>query len=165
MKGNLGLLILFSVSQGLVPGGQAEAAENLNFLGNLIEPPACVINNDQMIEVDFGQQLGVHSIDGQRYRQTVNYQLQCQSFAQSRGLVLRVSGTATTFDKAAVQTDQADLGVRLLLNGKPLTLNTAVNISLQQPPLLEAVPVQRSASVTLSKGRFAATATLQVDYP
>lgn len=162
---NLAMLILLSASLSLQTGVRAEAAEDMHFRGSLIEPPACVINNDQIINVDFGQQLGVHSINGQNYRQTVSYQLHCEADAQSRGLVLRVSGTATGFDNAAVQTDRVDLGVRLLLNGNPLPLNTAVNISPQQPPLLEAVPVQRSSSLTLSEGSFAATATLQVDYP
>ncbi|WP_123394220.1 fimbrial protein [Pseudomonas protegens] len=165
MKDNLALLMLLSVGLSLKPLVPAEAAENMNFRGTLIEPPACVINNDQVIEVDFGDQLGVHSIDGQRYRQTVNYQLHCEADAQSRGVVLRVSGTATAFDNAAVQTDRADLGVRLLLDGQPLPLNTDLSLDPQQPPRLEAVPVQRSASPILAEGTFAATATLQADYP
>lgn len=41
-------------------------------------PTPCVINNGQRIEVEFGEQVGISQVDGQRYLQNVNYDIDCE---------------------------------------------------------------------------------------
>ncbi len=54
----------------------AQAADNLKFHGTLISPPNCTINNDQTIDVKFGNLL-INKIDGTRYAQNVPYEITC----------------------------------------------------------------------------------------
>lgn len=139
------------------------AAENVMFRGTLIEPPPCSISDDERIDVDFGQRVGINKIDGANFKQLVNYRISCEAGINTWEMSLTLGGLPTTYDDAAVQTDKDGLGIRLLLDGKPFTLNEPVNVDPKAQPILEAVPVQRPGS-TLTEGAFEATATLQADY-
>jgi type 1 fimbria pilin len=103
-------------------------------------------------------------VDGSNYRQAVNYRLQCDSpGALPWELMLTLKGNATGFDKAAVQSDNPNLGIRVYQNDVPFTLNSSIRIDPANPPSLEAVPVARPGE-KLKEGAFVATATLQADY-
>lgn len=140
------------------------AAENMQLHGSLIEPPPCRINDGKTIDVDFGDRLGINKIDGVNYLQSVNYTVTCEAGASTGDMTLTVSGTATSFDKAAVQTNKAQLGLRLLLSGKPFVLATPVPVDPNRLPVLQVVPVQLPGSKALTVGAFEAAATLQTDY-
>ena len=60
-------------------------------------------------------------------------------------------------------TRKADLGVKLFINGADWPLNTAVNFTHPNFPVVQAVPVKRAGS-RLTGGVFDAAATLVVDY-
>ncbi|MFS2224409.1 fimbrial protein [Pantoea sp. B65] len=139
------------------------SAVAVNFSGTLIEPPACTINHGQRIDVDFGDNVGAHLVDGQNYRRTIDYQLACPAAAPPLVLTLMMTGGVTEFDAAAINTNIADLGIQLLHDGIPLTLNMPIALDMTRPPLLQAVPVKR-AGASLARGRFAATATLHAGY-
>ncbi len=68
------------------------------FSGTLNAPPPCVINNGQRIDVDFGEQLGISQIDGQRYLQNVNYRIDCEpgGSGQTLGLTLVAAASGLT---------------------------------------------------------------------
>lgn len=140
------------------------AAENMQLHGTLIEPQPCSINDGENIDIDFGDRLGISKIDGINYLQSVNYTVTCEPGAGAGDMTLTVSGTATSFDKAAVQTNKQQLGLRLLLSGKPFILGAPVSVDPKRLPVLEVVPVQRPGSEALTEGAFEATATLQTDY-
>lgn len=148
---------------GAIVCGPLSAADNMAFQGTLIAPPPCKINGGEAVDVDFGNRVGIKKVNGENYRQTVDYRITCEPSTQPLDMTLLLSGNATTFDTAAVQTNQAALGIRLLQDGKPFTLNKAVAIDPKSPPVLEAVPVAEPGA-TLTEGVFDATATLRADY-
>lgn len=143
--------------------GNALAAENMQLHGTLIEPPPCTINDGGAVDVDFGNRVGVKKVDGSNYLQTVNYQVTCTPGAGGWKMSLAVMGTPTSYDTAALKSNVADLGIRLLQNGKPFELNKPLSITLNNPPRLEAVPVKRPGA-SLTEGLFEATATLLAVY-
>jgi len=128
----------------------------------VVAPPPCIINDDQTIDVDFGNELLTTKIDGDNYIKTVDYTLECKDSTRN-AMKLKIQGNATTFDASALQTNMADLGVALKANGTVLTVNDWVNFTYPDKPMLQAVPVKRAGS-TLSGGDFAAAATMMVDY-
>ena len=140
----------------------SNATANVAFNGTLIEPPPCTINDGSTIEVDF-KEVGISKVDGEHYRQPVNYIITCTAGTLPWEMILTVRGTATTFESSAVQSSVVDLGIKLLQNGLPLELNTPLVITPSSPPVLEAVPVKRPGS-TLAPGGFTASATLLANY-
>ncbi len=139
------------------------AAENMRFSGTLIEPPPCTINDGGKVDVDFGERVGVSKVDGDNYRQPVNYRISCRPDAGTWYLTLTVVGTAASYDAAAIKSNVEDLAIRLLQNGRLFTLNQPLPVTLNAPPTLEAVPVKRPGA-TLKEGAFEATATLLAVY-
>ncbi|MCT4715251.1 fimbrial protein [Enterobacteriaceae bacterium H18W14] len=135
----------------------------MQFKGTLIEPPPCTINQGNVIDVSFGEQVAIAGVDGTNDKQAVDYQLQCDASDGQSGVVMSVRGTATAFDEAAVQTNQPDLGIRLLLDDRPFNLNTPYSVDPKAPPALFAVPVG-APGATLTEGEFDATATLLAEY-
>lgn len=108
-----------------VNGGSlaAQAADNLKFHGTLISPPNCTINNDQTIDVEFGNLL-INKIDGTRYAQNVPYEITCDSTVrdETMAMTLTLSGSVSDFNPAAVNTSVAGLGIELRQNDQPFTL-------------------------------------------
>ena len=142
--------------------GTATASANLSFIGTLVEPPLCTINNGNTLTIDF-KEVGVNKVDGVNYRLPMNYTITCAGSTLPWEMILSVKGTATSFESSAVQTSVTDLGVQLLQNGQPFKLNTPIVINPASPPALEAVPVKRPGT-TLKSGGFNAAATLLAEY-
>lgn len=142
----------------------AQSAENLKFHGTLISPPNCTINNDQTIDVEFGNML-INKIDGTCYAQNVPYEITCDSTVrdEAMAMTLTLSGSVSDFNQAAVNTSVAGLGIELRQNDQPFTLGSTIKVNEQSIPVLKAIPVKKSGA-SLTEGGFDATATLQVDY-
>ncbi|ALX95758.1 hypothetical protein AV650_20410 [Serratia fonticola] len=138
-------------------------AVDVNFKGTLQAPPPCTINNGNLIDVDFGEKVAIKKVDGSNYIQQVNYTINCEPGVPGWALGLTFKGSATAFDNAAVQTNKPALGIRMLRNGEPFTMNTRVEIESATPPVLQVVPVKDPAR-ELTDGAFEATATLFADY-
>lgn len=140
------------------------SAPNMQFYGTLIEPPVCVIENGENIYVSFGDRVRTRKVDGINYLQTFDFAIDC---ADTKGnpweLTLSIEGTPTAFDPAALQTNMSDLGIRILQNSQPFTLNQRLPITPQVRFTLQAVPVQKPGA-TLLEGPFYASATLRADY-
>ncbi|CAI1948980.1 MULTISPECIES: fimbrial protein [Serratia] len=147
----------------MVGSSPVQAAENMQFRGTLLTPAPCTLNGGQRIDVDFGASLGVNTVDGINYRQTVDYQLVCEPGASGKTLGLTLTGPAAAYDTATLQTSQAGLGIRLTLGGQPFRLATRVLIEASAPPVLQAVPV-KAPDATLTEGAFEVLATLLADY-
>lgn len=153
-------LILFCCCSGI---SQA-ATPDITLHGNLVSPPACTISDNKTIEVNFSDVI-IDNINGVNYRQDVPYTITCDSGArdQSWEMTLTWSGTQTSYDDAAIETDVAGLGIELQHDGEAFTLNTPLAIDPNDPPKLKAVPV-KSSSAVLDEGTFSAYGTLKVDY-
>jgi type 1 fimbria pilin len=143
--------------------GPAQADVAVTFNGTLIEPPPCLIDNGRQIDVNFGDRVGINKVDGVNYLQAMNYQITCSNPGSGFALTLSLTGTATAFDNQALATDKTDLGIRIYQNNIPFTPNTVLDIDLNNPPPLTAVPVKR-AGATLTEGAFEAWATLHAEY-
>ncbi|CAI1763550.1 fimbrial protein [Serratia marcescens] len=166
MKINVGKTWALLACSLFLPALQGWAADNeagLSFSGTLNEPPSCVINNGQRIEVDFGQKVGIGKVEGRNYLQTVNYRIECEPGGNGQALGLTMVATASGFDNAAVPTNVPDLAVRLLLAGNAFVLNKRVAIDAANPPTLQAVPIKRPGA-GLTPQAFSANATLLADY-
>lgn len=142
----------------------AQATDNMTFHGTLVAPP-CTINNGQTIEVSFGNNLGITKIDGNNYKQPINYSVDCDADYSINNLAIIVDTTApAAFDTAAVMTNKTGLGLRILIDGNAVTFAERIAVSTPASlPKIEAVPV-RDPAVTLTEGAFEATMTLKADY-
>jgi len=142
----------------------SQAGNNMSFHGTLVAPP-CTISSGKTIEVEFGTNLGVNKIDGNTYKQPVNYSVDCEAGYSVNNLAIVVDTTApATFDAAAVMTNKTGLGIRILVDDVAATFAKRVAVANpSSPPKIEAVPVQ-DPSVTLTEGAFEATMTLRADY-
>ncbi|WP_235432617.1 fimbrial protein [Pragia fontium] len=134
----------------------------MSFHGILVEPPPCKINDGAMVDVNF-ERVGVNKVDGVNYLKTLDYNITCEPGVTGLDMTLLLSGQKTSYDDAAVQTDLADLGIRVLQNGQPFTLDTPIKIDPQSPPTLTAVPV-KTPGATLTENAFSASATLLASY-
>lgn len=127
----------------------------------VLVPPPCIINNDRPIEVVFGDVITTR-VDGNNYRMPVNYTLLCTD-ASPNALKLQIQGNGAPFDNTLLQTDKTGLGIELQRQGGRLAVNSWVNFTYPNKPLLWAVPVKQSGA-TLTGGEFSASATMKVDY-
>lgn len=144
----------------------AEDTENVEFTGTLITPPPCVIEQDNTVQVKFGDKIGIRKIPAGVYRQPVPLNLQCDENTQSWQLVFSVTGNSADFDadNATVVTfQQAALGVKIYLDGQPFELGKKVKVNWDALPSIEAVLVQRDGE-TLVEGDFTALATVRAEY-
>ncbi|MEX3098860.1 fimbrial protein [Serratia ureilytica] len=153
----------------LVPVGMALfcsslLAADIHFQGALVEPPPCTINNNKDLLVSFGNSIGVNKVDGSNYIQPVDYHLTCDNTSPQAGLnLVLITTNPDSSDPAAVQSDIAGFGIRLLVDGSPASFGQLIPVDVASPPVLQAVPV-KAPSATLAEGPFSATATLQVVY-
>ncbi|UAN45221.1 fimbrial protein (plasmid) [Serratia sp. JSRIV001] len=140
-------------------------AVDVSITGNLVESLPCKINNDDPIDVDFGDDLIINKIDGTAYSVTISYNVAC---ADTTGNVrLSFQGRAAAFDATAVETSRAGLGIRLLLGGRVLAINSTAGTVINPAalPVLSAVPVVNGgAGQEPTDGPFTATATLLASY-
>lgn len=139
------------------------AATTVTVRVTVIEAPPCVINNNQTIEVNFGDVM-THRVDGTHYEQPLNYTLICTGNV-SNALKMQIVGTQAGggFGDNVLQTSAPGLGIALMKGGSAMTLNTWSNFTYPTLPVLTAVPV-KSAGVTLSGGDFTASGTMRVEY-
>ncbi|AYM93615.1 MULTISPECIES: fimbrial protein [Serratia] len=159
MRSVAGMSLLLSFA--LLAISPLQAAENMGFSGTLIEPPPCQVNNGKDLDVPFDR-IGVNSVDGVKHRRQVDYILDC-SAGSAWSMVLTLIGPGAAFEPATLQTNIANLGIKIYQNGEPFELGTPISIDPQNPPVLEAVPVKKPGT-ELTEGAFEVTATLLADY-
>lgn len=154
----LALLTMLTAS-----AAQAEIATY--FHGYLLESPPCVVNGGEQIVVDFGEEVMTTRVDGQQYRERIDFTLDCSAAISSKQKV-RISGSTTTegFDGTVLSTPKAGLGLALWHDevryapGEWLAFDADETL-----PVLYAVPV-KATGATLSGGSFSVLASLVVDY-
>ncbi|CAI1018820.1 Minor fimbrial protein prsF precursor [Serratia proteamaculans] len=158
------LLLAGGLTAGMTPVQAKDGEADMTFHGTLIEPPPCTINDGNQVEVDFGDRVGINKVDGENYRQQLNYQITCdKALGGNWALTLSLSGSAAGFDNDALLTNKSGLGIRVYQGDKPFTPNSSVKINLANPPRLDAVPIKQTGA-TLTEGVFEAWATLRADY-
>ncbi|MBL5905350.1 fimbrial protein [Serratia fonticola] len=149
---------------GMLCGLQVLADTTIRVTVTIVAPPSCVINNNNLIEVNFGNDVMINRIDGTYKKKPVVYSLECKSLT-SNMMKMQIEGTpaGVGFGSNVLRTQKNGLGVALLRNGYPQQLNSWVNFSYSNRPSFEVVPV-KLGTATLSGGRFSAGATMKVEY-
>ncbi|MER2978037.1 MULTISPECIES: fimbrial protein [Serratia] len=154
--GLLALMMLYG------PQAQVQAATTIKVTVTIVAPPPCVINNNNLIEVNFGNDVMTTRIDGSYKKQPVVYSVECKN-APNNAMKLQIQGNSAGFDNEVLQTNKDGLGVALLRNGNRQPINSWINFTYPTKPTLEAVPVKQ-AGATLRGGDFSAGATMKVEY-
>lgn len=153
----LTMLSLFPVFS-VIAGSQTH---RVNVDVTVIAPPSCVINNDRVIDVNFGDVL-TDKVDGVNYKVEVDYTINCSRLSNN-ALTLEISGGGASFNNEVLKTDVDNLGVRVVLGGANYIINEKKRFTYPNKPKLEVVPVKK-AGVNLSGGKFTSVATLSVAY-
>lgn len=158
------LPLTISIGILLLPSTLVTAATRVTVKVTVVAPP-CKISEGGKIDINFGERVGVKKVDGVNYRMLLPYSIRCEPGAtKDLDLTLTlISRRPTGYDSAAIQTNLPNLGIRVLQDGQPFTLNKPLVIDLSNPPQLEAVPV-KTPGATLTEGAFMATATLRAEY-
>lgn len=151
---------IFTIFFGLFFSCHTYALE-ITVKAQVVTPP-CIVNNNNIIDVDFGDAVYISKIDGQNYRIPVPYTIQCDASAPN-ALKLQIKGSGASFNSDALQTSQNELGVIFFQNGQPLALNSKIDVSYLALPAFEAAPI-KAAGAQLTTGDFTAGATLAIYY-
>lgn len=137
-------------------------AVEIKIHGTLIENPPCSINNDQRVDIEFGDAVRIKQIDGVNYLQRKAITVSCTE-DPGAGLRVRLRGTASDFDNTALSTSVNGLGVRFKLNEQALNVNSTLDIHYPEALELSAVPVKQPGA-DLKAGEFDASASLLLEY-
>lgn len=142
----------------------AAANSDLNFHGFLVNPPICVISNNETIEIPFSS-MQIDDVNGSNYSQVIPYTVDCDSELHDAYMTMTLTliGTPSDFDDAAISTDAGGLAIKVLHDDKPFTLGSTIIVDRLALPILKAVPIKKEG-ITLAEGDFEAWATLQVEY-
>ncbi|EOL8944464.1 fimbrial protein [Cronobacter dublinensis] len=124
----------------------------------------CKVNNNQAIDVDFGNNVITSDVAKGAYEKSVNYALDCSNADAAKTLKMRIAGTGATFDSKVLKTNISTLGIKIKADGADFPLNTNLALaSKSSKPALTALLVQQSGA-KLPTGSFSAGATMTVDY-
>lgn len=137
----------------------------INISGTIAISP-CVINANQMINVDFGDDLITTRISedalGDKNVKAIEYTLQCDRNLKAR---MKIVGTPAPFDRRLLATGQGNLGVALRIGNTVMEVNnTEYEFTYPNYPTLVALPVKARAA-TLDGGKFDAGATMVLSFP
>lgn len=141
---------------------QAFADATISFSGTLISAPNCIINTNNAVDVDFGDDLITRRVDGVNYKKAIEYTLDCSSVA-SNGMKIAITGTTATFGTGLIKTDKAGLGLQIYRGSEKVSNGVSMNFTYPDSPVLYAVPVAQDAS-TLTAGIFTGTASMVISY-
>ena len=130
----------------------------------LYVPDKCVVNEGQLINVEFGE-IGGSDLNGSNYPQSIPVRFQCEGGSFEDGTLnikLAVSGTAAAFSNEVFKTDKNDLGIRLTHNGQlviPNEFYPVPNIGNGGSWNLVAAPFANGGA-EIGEGEFNASATI-----
>ena len=141
-------------------GAEAATTSDIRVKVVVLAPP-CVINSNNTIEVNFGNDVLTTRVDGNYKKMLVKYSLLCGS--ASDAVKLLIDGNGADFAMQVLRTNKTDVGIEILNNSQRLPINSWLNFTYPNLPKLEAVIVKRPGS-TLTGGPFSASATLKVEY-
>jgi type 1 fimbria pilin len=124
----------------------------------------CEINNNQNIDVDFGNSVITTDVAKGVVEKEVNYTLNCTSADQSKTLAMTITGAGAAFDADILKTTIPELGIRIKADGIDYPLNTELALAnSSSKPNLKALLVQQPGA-HLPTGAFTAGATMTVNY-
>ncbi|MEG7332920.1 MULTISPECIES: fimbrial protein [Serratia] len=158
------LRFLLMMTLACVAGAQANTT--LTVSGSIVNPASCVINNNQMIDVVFGDDVITTRVStdvyGGNYLKQVVYTLECKN---ANKVNMKIEGNAAAFNSQILKTEQSDLGVALRIGNNLMAVNSTVyQFDYPNTPQLVALPIKRSGGA-LTAGKFNAGATMVLSFP
>lgn len=158
-KSNAALLLMLCSMHCLAAD---EGGTRVEFSGTVVDPPSCTLNNNKVIEVDFGT-VGIQQADGRRIIKTLDYNLQCSGNSVDKTLKMMLIGQQD-FADSVLATSIDHLGIRFYQNGDTVTLNEWFKVAkADNSMLLTASPITQPGQEP-QPGDFQASATLMVAY-
>ncbi|OWF82273.1 hypothetical protein B4907_13865 [Yersinia kristensenii] len=145
--------------------GVLASNDNMLFKGTLIEPPNCIINNGQILDVNFGDEVMTSRVDGKNYLKRVTHSLKCTDPALNN-MKVQIIGEGASFDDTSLRTNNEDLAIKIFFNQKHVSVNEWVKFTYDNGLgvyRLDVVPVKNPVA-TLKGGSFLASGILMVDY-
>ncbi|MEL5470177.1 fimbrial protein [Serratia nevei] len=143
----------------------ARADMMINISGTIARPP-CVINANQMINVDFGDNIVTTRVSedafGNQNMQPIVYTLKCDRNVKAR---MKILGTPSPFDERLLATGKDNLAIAIRTGNTILAVNsTEYEFTYPNYPALIALPVKAPAAA-LDEGKFDIGATLELSFP
>lgn len=154
-------VLLFGILGGSMGAQAGSASANFNVKVTIVQN-TCVVNNNQPIDVDFGEML-ISDIDGVKFEEDIPYTLQCDGADSTQGVKLSFQGTGAGFNSSLLKASEPALGLRFKQNNTVFALNDEVSFTYGSKPSLSVVPVL-SSPTGVSSGESTATATFNVEY-
>ena len=147
-------------------------AVEVNFSGKLIESVPCIINNNDPIDVDFGDDLIISLIPikgGTTYLKDINFTWECKGLASGTDITFNFGGTGADFDtETLVINEQDDIAIQLFNGTNPIIINEDFSYSYQSdsitPPLKASLIKSNATDVIIYPGVFTANSILTVAY-
>ncbi|MGA4650076.1 hypothetical protein ACK6WK_22150 [Citrobacter portucalensis] len=133
----------------------------VNIKGLLVEGPQCIVNGNDKVDVDFGDNLITRRIDGVEYKTVIIYDMTCTGLAQ-QGLKLTINGI-DGFEKGLLGTGKEGLAIRLYKDDSILNVGEATTFTYGKHPTLYAVPVAKD-NTKLEAGVFFGLGTMVFAY-
>ncbi|EKK5219891.1 fimbrial protein [Cronobacter sakazakii] len=129
-----------------------------------INTAPCEINNNQNIDVDFGNSVITTDVMAGTVQKTVNYTLECSNADADKLLKMHIAGIGAEFNNDLLQTSIPELAIKIKADGTDYALNKDLALASGNiKPELVAVLVGKPGS-RLPTGGFTAGATMTVDY-
>lgn len=146
---------------------QARASENNSAVITVtvtVTKDPCIINENRMIDVDFGNNVVVTDVAAGLVHKAIDYTLDCGDSDPDKTLVLGISGNGAEFDDTLLGSSIPELGIEITANGTKLPLNDKLELSgPTDKPELEAI-LRQALGSHLPTGEFTAGATMTVLY-
>lgn len=162
----LSIWTAFSLSllaTGCIHAKQTGDSVRYDFTGTLRAMTQCKVNDDQVINVPFGN-VSVNKVDSGIYFRTINYSLDCGSVGASNTVLMTLRATPVATSDSTIATSAAGLWAQFYKEGAPVPLNKEFKIDdPTSPPKLE-VKLVKDPDTDFKEGAFTATATLMVEY-
>jgi len=157
------LIVLTGVYTSGANAEQKGDSISFKFTGRLHELSYCSVNNDQPINVPFGN-VGINKVTSGLYVQNINYTLSCEGVPAGATVEMMIQSSATAaWDVQAITTGVDGLGIKILNDGSPIDINKSISVSPENPPKLQALLV-KDPDLTLTAQSFNSTATLLASY-
>ncbi|EOI5727636.1 fimbrial protein [Cronobacter malonaticus] len=130
----------------------------------VINVAPCEINNNQNIDVDFGDSIITTDVTAGNIEKNIEYTLDCSNADMEKALKMHIAGASAEFNNDLLQTSIPELAVRLRADGADYPINSDLPLaSATAKPVLVAALVGKPG-VRLPTGGFTAGATMTVDY-
>lgn len=159
------ICILFGTASSSVLAISQQTGDSVDFTftGLLQAMTPCSINNDQTIEIAFGN-VGINKVEGGSYTHAIDYEVDCGSVGGANKILMTLKATPVPSDDSILDSGRKGLWLQFYKDGAPLKLNEEFKVeNVLSPPKL-SVTLITNPGEDLDEGPFSVTATLIAEF-